>query len=128
MNDPSGGDPAGVVQQQPRSSFGQTDLITTWADLGHDTSTMNIAVAITALFSGIFIVVMGGFADRVGRVKIVRIGFYLSILGSLLVGFAPIGAIASSVPIVRSSPARAFRRLYHACQSGAGENLLGSEP
>jgi DHA2 family multidrug resistance protein-like MFS transporter len=46
---------------------------------------MNIAVAITALFSGIFIVVMGGFADRVGRVKIVRIGFYLSILGSLLV-------------------------------------------
>jgi MFS family permease len=39
-------------------------------DLGLDTSTMNIAVAITALFSGIFIVVMGGLADRVGRVKI----------------------------------------------------------
>ena len=38
---------------------------------------------------------MGGLADRVGRVKIVRIGFYLSILGSLLVGFAPTGAMAS---------------------------------
>jgi sugar phosphate permease len=112
MNDPSGGDPAGVVQQQPHSSFGQTDLIngdvtpesdatarfqgndkplcgiilgvvTFWLfaqttlniapdmgkDLGLDTSTMNIAVAITALFCGIFIVVMGGLADRVGRVK-----------------------------------------------------------
>lgn len=36
---------------------------------------MNVAVAITSLFSGIFIVVMGGLADRVGRLKITRIGF-----------------------------------------------------
>jgi DHA2 family multidrug resistance protein-like MFS transporter len=50
-------------------------------DLGLDATMMNVAVAITALFSGIFIVVMGGFADHVGRVKIVKIGFYLSILG-----------------------------------------------
>ena len=35
---------------------------------------MNIAVSITSLFSGIFIVVMGGLADRVGRLKIIRIG------------------------------------------------------
>ena len=33
---------------------------------------MNIAVSITALFSGIFIVVVGGLADRIGRVKIVQ--------------------------------------------------------
>lgn len=33
-------------------------------DLGVTADTMNIAVAITALFSGIFIVVMGGVADR----------------------------------------------------------------
>ena len=64
-------------------------------DLGLGASTMNIAVAITALFSGIFIVVIGGLADRVGRVRIVRIGFYLSILGSLLVGVAPAGHLAS---------------------------------
>ena len=64
-------------------------------DLGLDASMMNIAVAITALFSGIFIVVIGGFADRFGRVRIVKIGFYLSILGSLLVGFAPAGNLAS---------------------------------
>ena len=54
-------------------------------DLGMDASMMNVAVAITSLFSGIFIVVMGGLADRVGRVKVTRIGFYLSIAGSLLV-------------------------------------------
>jgi MFS transporter, DHA2 family, multidrug resistance protein len=54
-------------------------------DLGMDASMMNVAVAITSLFSGIFIVVMGGLADRVGRLKITRIGFYLSIGGSLLV-------------------------------------------
>ena len=34
------------------------------ADLEVQASVMNIAVSITALFSGIFIVVMGGFADR----------------------------------------------------------------
>jgi len=66
-------------------------------DLSVQASVMNIAVSITALFSGIFIVVMGGLADRVGRVKVVQWGFVLSIIGSLLVGFAPSGgALASS--------------------------------
>ena len=41
-------------------------------DLGLDASMMNIAVAITALFSGIFIVFIGGLADRIGRVRIVH--------------------------------------------------------
>ncbi|HEX7931043.1 MAG TPA: MFS transporter, partial [Sphingomicrobium sp.] len=66
------------------------------ADLKMSTSLMNIAVSITALFSGIFIVVMGGLADRLGRVRIVQIGFVLSIIGSLLVGLAPSGALASA--------------------------------
>ena len=65
------------------------------ADLGIETSVMNIAVSITALFSGIFIVVIGSLADRFGRVMMVRIGFVLSIIGSLLVGFAPSGSLAS---------------------------------
>jgi len=56
---------------------------------------MNIAVSITALFSGIFIVVIGSLADRFGRVKMVRIGFVLSIIGSLFVGLAPSGSLAS---------------------------------
>jgi MFS transporter, DHA2 family, multidrug resistance protein len=66
------------------------------SDLGIETSVMNIAVSITALFSGIFIVVIGGLADRLGRVKVVQIGFVLSIVGSLLVGLAPAGSLASS--------------------------------
>jgi DHA2 family multidrug resistance protein-like MFS transporter len=49
-------------------------------------------VSITALFSGIFVVV--GLADRFGRVKAVRIGFILSIVGSLPVGSTPSGSLA----------------------------------
>jgi DHA2 family multidrug resistance protein-like MFS transporter len=79
--------------------FAQTTLNiapTMAADLRIETSVMNIAVSITALFSGIFIVVIGGLADRVGRVKIVQWGFVLSIVGSVLVGLAPAGALAST--------------------------------
>ena len=63
-------------------------------DLGVGTNVMNIAVSITALFSGIFIVVIGGLADRVGRVRMVQWGFVLSMAGSLLVGLAPAGSLA----------------------------------
>ncbi len=80
-------------------------------DLGLDTSLMNIAVAITALFSGIFIVFVGGLADRIGRVKIVMVGFVLSIIGSLLIGFAPSGALA----IYFLLPGRALQGLSGAC-------------
>ena len=79
--------------------FAQTTLNiapTMAADLGIQMSVMNIAVSITALFSGIFIVVMGGLADRAGRVKVVQWGFVLSIIGSLLVGLAPSGRLARS--------------------------------
>lgn len=65
-------------------------------DLGIETSVMNIAVSITALFSGIFIVVMGGLADRLGRVRVLNWGFLLSAAGSLLVGLAPTGALAGT--------------------------------
>ena len=68
------------------------------ADLEVTTNVMNIAVSITALFSGIFIVVVGGLADRLGRVKILMWGFILGIIGSLLVALAPAGALA--VPLL----------------------------
>ncbi|HEV2418434.1 MAG TPA: MFS transporter [Terriglobia bacterium] len=94
--------------------FAQTTLNIA-PDMGRDlhlgASTMNTAVAITALFSGIFIVVIGGLADRVGRVRIVRIGFYLSIVGSLLVGLAPAGRWASSLLLT----GRALQGLSGAC-------------
>lgn len=69
-------------------------------DLGIDASMMNNAVAITALFSGIFIVVIGGLADRIGRVKTVQIGFLLSIVGSLLIALAPTGSLATTFLLV----------------------------
>lgn len=38
-----------------------------------DAASMNLAVSVTALFSGLFIVLMGGTADRIGRVKIAKL-------------------------------------------------------
>ncbi len=81
------------------------------SDLGMSANTMNIAVAITALFSGIFIVVVGGLADRIGRMKVVRIGFYLNIIGSLLVGLTPAGELATPFLLV----GRALQGLSAAC-------------
>jgi DHA2 family multidrug resistance protein-like MFS transporter len=54
----------------------------------------NIAVSITALFSGIFIVVAGSLADRLGRLKITYFGLALSVLGSLLIAISPAGTFA----------------------------------
>jgi len=51
----------------------------------------NIAVSITALFSGICIVVAGGLADRLGRVRLTTIDLVLSIFGSLLIALSPAG-------------------------------------
>ena len=52
-------------------------------DLGVSEGTLNIAISLAALFSGIFIVAAGGLADKIGRKKIALIGFVLSIIGSL---------------------------------------------
>lgn len=80
-------------------------------DLGLDASMMNIAVAITALFSGIFIVVIGGAADRIGRVKVVQAGFLLNMVGSLLIGLAPTGDLATAFLLT----GRALQGLSAAC-------------
>ena len=61
------------------------------ADLKISHNLNNIAVSITALFSGIFIVVAGGLADRIGRVKMTYVGLILSIAGSLLIVISPSG-------------------------------------
>lgn len=82
--------------------FAQTTLninVVMSEELQMNTSMINIAVSITALFSGIFIVVFGGIADRFGRVKVIKIGFFFSIFGSLLVGTTPIGPLATPVLI-----------------------------
>ncbi|WP_414050976.1 MFS transporter [Macrococcus animalis] len=50
-----------------------------------DMGTVSIAVSLTALFSGMFVVGAGGLADKIGRVKMTNIGLILSIVGSLLI-------------------------------------------
>ncbi|WP_077325097.1 MFS transporter [Virgibacillus siamensis] len=57
-------------------------------DLGVDLGVLNIAISLTSLFSGLFIVVAGGLADRIGRKKITYIGLILSVIGSLLLVMA----------------------------------------
>lgn len=74
--------------------FAQTTLNiapTMRTDLGVEANTSNIAVSITALFSGIFIVVFGGLGDQFGRLKMTKIGIVLSIIGSLLIAASPKG-------------------------------------
>ena len=56
-------------------------------DLGLPNSSLNLAVSITALFSGMTVVVFGGLADKIGRVKITRLGFLLAIAGAALIAF-----------------------------------------
>jgi DHA2 family multidrug resistance protein-like MFS transporter len=105
--------------------FAQTTLninVDMAKDLQMETAMMNIAVSITSLFSGIFIVVMGGLADRVGRLKIIRIGFIFSIIGSLLVGLTPAGSMATPVLII----GRIFQGLSGACIMPASLALLKS--
>ena len=89
-------------------------------DMEDNMSMMNIAVSITSLFSGIFIVVFGGLADKIGRVKVVTWGFYFSIIGSLLVGFTPVGKLA--VPVLITG--RIFQGLSGAAIMSASLALL----
>jgi MFS transporter, DHA2 family, multidrug resistance protein len=63
------------------------------ADLRISESLNNVAVTITALFSGIFMVVAGSLADRLGRVRLTNVGLALSILGSLLIAISPPGTV-----------------------------------
>ena len=57
--------------------------------LGLDPTVANLAVSVTALMSGLFIVVFGGLADRLGRGLVMKAGIWLSIAGSLLIVLTP---------------------------------------
>ncbi|KGI65559.1 quinolone resistance protein [Enterobacter sp. UCD-UG_FMILLET] len=46
--------------------------------------TLTLAVSLSALFSGCFVVACGGFADKFGRMRMTYIGLTLSIVGSAL--------------------------------------------
>ncbi len=82
-------------------------------ELGITRTLGNLAVAVTSLFSGIFIVVAGGLADRVGRVRILYAGIFLSLLGSLLIALTPAhsGGLTASMLLA----GRAIQGLSAAC-------------
>ncbi len=75
-----------------------------------DATWMNLAVSVTALFSGLFIVMMGGFADKIGRVKIALLGLVVGMVGSLLLVLAA-GSLA--LPLLLAG--RALQGLSAAC-------------
>ncbi len=72
-----------------------------------DIGTINIAVSLTALMSGLFIVGAGDFADKYGRVKVAYIGLILNIIGSLLIIITPL------IPFLIAG--RIFQGLSAAC-------------
>lgn len=82
-------------------------------DLQIGANTMNIAVSVAALFSGIFVVVLGGFADSFGRVRILRIGLYLNVVGSLIIAIVPSGGSSAASPLLLTG--RVFQGLSAAC-------------
>ncbi len=82
----------------------------TWLDPLLTPTAMNLAVALTGLVSGLFIVLMGGLADRHGRVKLTLIGNALNIVGCLLIVFAA-GNVAAPLLIA----GRAIQGLSAAC-------------
>ena len=84
-----------------------------------NTQTMNLAVSITSLFSGLFIVVMGGVADKIGRVKITLLGLVLGVVGSVLLILAS-GALA--IPMILAG--RAIQGFSAACIMPASMALV----
>lgn len=91
-------------------------------ELGLSISTLSFAVSVTSLVSGLFIVVFGGLADRLGRVKLIRWGFYAAILGALLIALTPAqSALTAPILIV----GRALQGVSGACIMPSSLALLG---
>jgi MFS transporter, DHA2 family, multidrug resistance protein len=84
-----------------------------------DVNSMNLAVSITALFSGLFIVLMGGIADKYGRVRVTLAGIVLNIVGSAVLVLAS-GAIA--LPMLLAG--RALQGFAAACIMPASMALV----
>ena len=90
-------------------------------DLGLPTSSLSLAVSITALFSGMTVVVFGGLADKIGRVKITRLGFIFAIVGAALIAIVP-GKSGLTLPVLLTG--RILQGLSAACIMPATLSLL----
>ena len=65
-----------------------------------DSSTLNFAVSIMAMVCGMFIVVIGRLGDILGHTRVLRIGYYLSIVGSIIIAVVPLSGIAGPLLIL----------------------------
>ena len=64
---------------------------------------LNLAVSVTSLVTGIFIAVAGGLADRLGRVRFMRIGLVLSVVGSACIVLTAAVAPSANTPLCCSA-------------------------
>lgn len=62
-------------------------------DLQIDRGALGLAVTITSLVSGVTVVMFGNIADRYGRAKTLRWGFYAAIVGGILIATTPASSI-----------------------------------
>ena len=58
-------------------------------DLQIDRGALGLAITITSLVSGVTVVMFGNIADRYGRAKTLRWGFYAAIVGGILIATTP---------------------------------------
>ena len=70
-------------------------------------SSLNAVISLGSLFSGCFIVLMGGLADKFGRVRLTYIGFALNIIACLFLYF--------SQGVVSFGVGRVFQGMASAC-------------
>ena len=89
-------------------------------DLGVSSGTINIAISLTALFSGIFIVAAGGLADKIGRKKITNIGLILKYYRFTLFSFSKRCNFTHN----RTCYSRIIGGMYYACNDCVGESLF----
>lgn len=85
-------------------------------DLNMTDSSLNAVISLGSLFSGCFIILMGGLADRFGRVKFTYIGFVLNIIACLVLYF--------SVDAVSFGVGRVLQGLAAACIMPATLSLI----
>ena len=82
--------------------------------------TISIAVSLTALFSGMFVVGAGGLADKIGRVKMTNIGLLLKYYWFSINYYYKFTSIANFRPYYT----RRISSVYYAFHIGHYENLL----
>ena len=90
-------------------------------DLGLDEAQLNLSISITSLVSGLLIVVLGGLADRFGRVRLINWGFWLGFAGSLFIALTPAQSALSGPVLILG---RIFQGLGGACIMPASLALL----